>query len=231
MSTKKYLSTILLLIAFSPALYAGQVIDRIVAIVNGRVILQSQLEDDLCFEALAGARPLKELGEQDRQSALDHLVDQELLREQIGSDIHQPSPDQVQKRIQEIRASYPDAASESGWEATLARYGFNERRLEPRLTDELGLLREAELRLRPSVQIDDQSIDRYYHSTFLPQLHQTGAAEVPLPQVADQIREILTQQKIGELFDSWLQSLRKESKVRTLLSSNPQPSTSRDATR
>lgn len=203
---------------FTPRLRAGEVIDRIVAIVNGKVILQSQLEDDLYFEALSEARPVKSFSDEDRHAALNHLVDQELLREQVqGSEMHQPSPEQVQKRIQEIRHEQPDADSPSAWHATLSRYGFNEQQLEARITQQLALLREADVRLRPSVQIDNDRIAAYYRDVFLPKLHQAGAPDVPLAEVTSQIREILTQQKIGELFDAWLQSLRKESKVRTLL--------------
>lgn len=210
-------SLLVLTIALASYLHAGEVIDRIVAIVNGNVILQSQLEDDLCFEALSGARPLKDLSAEDRHSALDHLVDQELLREQIGSEMHQPSPEQVQKRIEEIRAAHPNAATESDWQRTLADYGLNEKQLESRITFELALLREADIRLRPSVQIENKRIETYYRDVFLPKLHNAGVADVPLPEVAGQIREILTQEKIGELYDAWLQSLRKESQVRTLL--------------
>jgi len=197
---------------------AGEVIDRIVAVVNGHVILQSQLEDALCFEALTGARPLQSLGEEDRRSALSRLVDQELLREQAQTgDLPQPAPEQVQKRIQEIRAAHPEAATDSGWQATLAGYGLNEKQLESRVAFELAVLREVDLHLRPSVQIDNERIESYYRDVFVPSLRKAGAPEAPLPEVAARIREILVQEKIGELFDSWLQSLRKESKVRTLL--------------
>jgi peptidyl-prolyl cis-trans isomerase SurA len=219
MNTRSISALVLLLgIAITPALRAGEVIDRIVAIVNGNVILQSQLEDDLCFEALSEARPLKPLTDEDRRSALAHLVDQELLREQMqGSEMHQPSAEQVQKRIQEIRKAHPGAESDSAWQATLAGYGLDEKQLELRVIRQLALLREADVRLRPSVQIENDRIAAYYHDVFLPQLHRAGAQDVPLTEVSSQIREILTQQKIDELFDTWLQSLRKDSKVRTLL--------------
>jgi len=202
---------------FAGLLHAGEVIDRIVAIVNGNVILQSQLEDDLCFEAFSDGRPLSNVGDDERRAALGHLVDQEILRQQLGADIHQPTPEQVQKRIEEIRANYPDAKTDARWLRTLSSYGLTEKQLEVRVTQQLALLREADIRLRPSVQIENRGIEDYYHNVFLPKLRQAGAADVPLPEVTAQIREILTQQKIDELFDSWLQSLRKDSKVRTLL--------------
>jgi parvulin-like peptidyl-prolyl isomerase len=223
MNTRRIAWILGLGLAATPVVRAGEVIDRIAAIVNGHVILQSQLEDDLCFEALSGARPLDSLSVQDRRSALNHLVDQELLREQAqAADLPQLAPEQVQKRIQEIRAAHPEAVSDSGWRATLARYGLNEKQLESRVALELALLREVDNRLRPSVQIENERIESYYRDVFLPQLHKAGAPDVPLAEVSARIREILTQEKIDELFNSWLQSLRKESKVRTLLPLDPQ---------
>ena len=138
--------------------------------------------------------------------------------------LHQPSPEQVEKRIQDIRAAHPGAASAEAWHDTLARYGLNETELQSRVTRQLALLREADIRLRPSVQIENAGIEAYYRDVFLPQLHKAGAADVPLTEVSGQIREILTQEKIDQLFNSWLESLRKESKVRTLLPDETTPS-------
>jgi len=217
-SIRTLLGLLALGLASTPSLHAGQVIDRIVAIVNGHVILESQLEDDLCFEALLAGHALHPPTDEDRRLALSRLVDQELLGEQTpDTDLPQPAPDQVQKRIQEIRAAHPDTTSDSAWRATLAQYGLDERQLESRVARQLALLREVDIRLRPSVQIDNDRIEAYYRNVFLPELHKAGAPDVPLPEVSTRIREILTQQKIDELFTSWLESLRKDSKIRTLL--------------
>jgi len=67
-----------LALAFSSI--SAEVIDRIVATVNGHVILQSDWEDALRYEAFRNRRPLDHLTAEDRKSALDHLIDQELLR-------------------------------------------------------------------------------------------------------------------------------------------------------
>ncbi len=62
---------------------AGEVIDRVVATVNGHIILLSDWEDSLRYEAFSAGRPLDGVTAEDRKSALDHLIDQELLREQL----------------------------------------------------------------------------------------------------------------------------------------------------
>ena len=71
--------------ALDPAANAGQVIDRIVATVNGHIILQSDWNDALRYEALLSARTVDQFSDEDRRAVLDRLIDQELLAEQMKS--------------------------------------------------------------------------------------------------------------------------------------------------
>src|SRR3984893_5333924 len=63
----------------------AEVIDRIIATVNGHIILQSDWDDALCYEALLTNRTLTQITDEDRRAVLDRLIDQELLREQMKS--------------------------------------------------------------------------------------------------------------------------------------------------
>jgi peptidyl-prolyl cis-trans isomerase SurA len=220
---RKFPHTVLLLLLAStaPRLLAADVIDRIVATVNGHVILQSDWDDALRFEALVDGRPLTQITDQDRSRALDRLIDQELLREQAqGVEAPQPPQDEVQQRIREIQSQYgPDSGG--SWQETLARYGFDQKQLESRLAHDISVLRQVEARLRPTVQIDSSSIESYYRDKLLPQLRHADGQVVPLAKVAAKIREILTQEKVNQLFSSWLQSLRAGSKIRTAVASGP----------
>ena len=76
-----HLALLILLTGTCLRLSAADIIDRIVATVNGHVILQSDWDDAVRFEALVDARPLAQITDQDRSRALDRLIDQELLRE------------------------------------------------------------------------------------------------------------------------------------------------------
>lgn len=213
MRTLSHFVGILLLGGLAVSAYAADVIDRVVATVNGHVILQSDWDDAVRFEAFVDGRPLDQITDQDRGRSLDRLIDQELLREQAqGAEAPAPRPEEVQQRIQDIQQQH--AATEPGaWQSELHRYALNQPQLEAYIAHDLAVLHQVEARLRPAVQINAQNIESYYRNTFLPQLRKTGALEVPLAQVASKIREILTQQKVNELFTSWLQSLRAESKI------------------
>jgi len=197
----------------SPA-RAGEVIDRIVATVNGRIILQSDWDEALSYEALLSGRALSFFSDEDRRAVLDRLIDQELLAEQMKSaSFKHASEEDAAAEIAEARKLHPDAATAEGWQALLARYGVTEKALTDHVEQQIDLMRLVDAHLRPAVQIDSKSIEAYYRDKFVPQLRQNGAGDVPLADVSGQIREILTQEKVGELMVSWLQSLRADSKV------------------
>jgi hypothetical protein len=193
---------------------AAEVIDRIVATVNGHIILLSDWEDSLRYEAFSSGRPLDHMTAEDRKSALDHLIDQELLREQLkDSDIQRASPEEVAQRVVEIRKQYAEAETELGWRTLLDRYRLNEENLRDRVGAELDLMRLVDARLRPSVTVDSKSIESYYNQELLPQLRQSGGQNVPLPDVTAKIKELLTQKKISQLLTTWLHDLRAVSKI------------------
>lgn len=197
----------------SPA-RAGQVIDRIVATVNGRIILQSDWDEALSYEALLSGRALSFFTDEDRRAVLDRLIDQELLAEQMKSaSFKHASEEDAAAEVTEARKLHPDAATPEGWQALLARYGMTEKALTYHVEQQIDLMRLVDAHLRPAVQIDSKSIEAYYRDKFVPQLRQSGSGDVALADVSGQIREILTQEKVSELMASWLQSLRAESKV------------------
>ncbi len=202
-------------LALTGPVRAGEVIDRIVATVNGHIILLSDWEDALRYQAFSSARPLDQMTAEDRKSALDHLIDQELLREQLdASNVQHASPEEVAQRVVEIRKQYPEGETELGWRALLDRYRLNQESLKNQVALELELMRLVDARLRPSVTVDSKSIESYYNQELLPQLRQSGGQNVPLAKVTAKIKEVLTQKKINQLLVAWLQNLRAGSEIR-----------------
>jgi hypothetical protein len=213
---RKYSAVVsLLFLAIALALPAcGEVIDRIVATVNGHVILQSDWNDALRYEALLSARSLTDFNEQERRDVLDRLIDQELLSEQMKSASFQhASEEEAAAQVTAARKLYPEAVSDAGWNTVLGKFGLTENSLHSHVKEQIDLMRLVDAHLRPTVQIDSKSVEAYYRDKFVPQLKQSGAEEVPLADVSAKIRELLTEEKVNELMVSWLQSLRSESKV------------------
>ena len=192
----------------------AEVIDRIVATVNGHIILQSDWNDALRYEALLNGRALNELTEEGRRAVLDRLIDQELLGEQMKSAFFQHATEaEAAARVAEARKQYPGAATDAGWQSVLSGFGLTEKEVISHVQQQIDLMRLVDAHLRPEVQIDSKSVETYYREKFVPQLKQTGAGDVTLADVSGKIRELLTEEKVNELLVSWLQTLRSEGKV------------------
>jgi peptidyl-prolyl cis-trans isomerase SurA len=209
-------TTVLLLATFSSAVAAqsSEVIDRIVATVNGHIILQSDWNDALRYEALLNGRNPNDFNNDDRRAVLDRLIDQELLGEQMKSAFFAHATEsEASSRVADARKQYPEATSDQGWQSVLSRFRLSEKDLTSHVQQQIDLSRLVDAHLRPAVQIDSKTIETYYHEKFVPQLKQAGSGEIALSEVSSKIRELLTQQKVNELLVSWLQTLRSESKV------------------
>jgi len=213
-----YLAAALLLagswLAPWPAL-AGTIVDRIVAIVNGQIILQSDWDDAIRYQALVENRAPDAISADARKAALDHLIDQELLKEQMNvADFRPASEEDVARQISEIRKQHPEAEGTEGWNKLLAAYGFTEADLKQCVASQIDLMRLVDEHLRPNVSIDSSTIEGYYNQELLPQLRQSGAEDVPLAEVTPKIKELLTQEKVNELLVAWLHNLRSSSDIR-----------------
>src|ERR1700683_5780844 len=115
-------------LSLAPARASAEVIDRIVATVNGHIILQSDWDEALCYEALLTDRTLAQFTEDDRRAVLDRLIDQELLRGQMKSaDFVHATDAEAADRVAEARQQYPQAGSSEAWQALLSNYHLTEK--------------------------------------------------------------------------------------------------------
>jgi hypothetical protein len=197
------------------------VLDRAVAVVNKHVILASDLDDEIRLSVLdANDVPQRELT---RQQALDQIISRTLIEQQIRQEdmpAIEPSPEEVNARLHEIRTELPvcvrqNCASDEGWKVFLAAHGLTAERVEAYLRYRLEILRFIEQRFRQGIQISPQQIESYYHDTLLPE-YTPGETIPPLDQVAPRIQEILLQQQVDLLFDNWLTNLRQQGDVEVL---------------
>jgi|ERR1035438_3191828 sulfur carrier protein ThiS len=211
-TVRRGLAVMALMVALALSAVAGEIVDRVVTKVNGHVVLQSDWEQEVAFEALTDGRDPDSFTTAERKDALDRLIDQELLREQVRPS--QPAPsDQVSARAAEVRKLHPDCATEENWHAKLQRYGLTQRSLEKRLSDEIQLMKLVEDRLRPAIQIDQHAVESYYHDQLLPEMKRAGSRATPLTEVFGRIKDLLAEKKMNELLSGWLANLRSGSHI------------------
>jgi len=198
-------------VLLAPTVARGsEILDRMAATVNGHALLQSDVEEELRYEFFAAKRPLSEATDEDQKAALDRLVDQELLREQMHSKDFQPvAADQVSKAFETFRSDYGEG---SAWTEALMHYDLTEAEIRNHIETELNQLRLIDLRLRPTIQIDADSVRNYYQQQFLPKL--PAGQHLSLQEATPTIRELLIQQKINDSLESWLEALHSQAAIK-----------------
>lgn len=195
------------------------VLDRAVAVVNKQVILSSDLDDEIRLTILEPERG----GEFTAQQALEQLISRTLIEQQIREQDFQtvePTAEEVDARVSNLRKQLPacsreNCASDEGWEKLLAAHGLTPARVQSYIRYRLEILSFIEQRFRQGIQITQQQIETYYHDTFLPQ-YKSGETAPPLDQVSSRIQEILLEQQVNVLFDTWLTNLRQQGDVEVL---------------
>lgn len=195
----------------------GEIIDRIVATVNNDVVLQSDLEEGLRFEALANGAGRYEFTAEQRGEELQRTIDRVLLRQQMRrSGFQRATETEIAAGLADLRAKIPGAQSDGGWTAMLGGAGLTQHDVERRVARQIEIARFVDQRFRPGIRVDSSEIRRYYDEVLTPQLRDKGAAVPPLAQVSARIEEVLVEKSIDEQLDSWLKSLRAESNVHIL---------------
>ncbi len=197
------------------------VLDRVVAVVNGRAILSSDLREETLVSVLEPGEA--DPGAESPQEALQRIISRTIIRQQIREEDArslEPTPKEIEDRIGEIRKQLPicvreNCATDEGWNAFLARHGLTEGRVKAYLRGRMQILRFIEMRFRQGIQISPQDVEAYYRNTLVPQ-YQPGQTVPQLSAVAPRIEEILLQQQVNAMFSGWLDSLRKQGEVEVL---------------
>jgi hypothetical protein len=189
-----------------------QTIDRIVATVNHKPVLQSEWEDALRFEGFLQGRPPETFTPQEREQALDRLIDRVLLAQQMQTD-YSASQQELADRKDEIRSELQGAESEKGWHELLERYGLTDATFNAALENQLTVMRFIELRLRPSVRVSREDVEEYYNQTLAPAVKKAGREPEALEQLRPRIRELLVQKQMDSVLEDWLANLRSQSEI------------------
>ena len=190
--------------------HSGEILDRLAATVNGHALLASDVEEELRYEYFSAKRPLTDISPEDKKDALNRLIDQQLLREQmVSADFKPIDAAAVEKAFQTFKSEYGSLES---WTAGLTSYGISEATAKSHIETELNQLRLIDLRLRPSIQVDAESVRNYYERKVLPKL--PPGPHPSLQEATPAIRELLVQQEMNAALNSWLEALRTGARIR-----------------
>jgi peptidyl-prolyl cis-trans isomerase SurA len=195
-------------------------LDRVVAIVNGDLILESDIDEE---ERFAAFQPFS--GESvSRDGLIDRLIDRAVILQQMALQPGTPISDaDVDAELSTLRKSIPACATyhcdtQAGWVKFVSDHGFTLQELHDRWRLRMEVLQFIEDRFRAGIfdTITPAQVDQYYQKTMIPAYQKQKVTPPPESTVADRIQEILLQQQVNKLLDDWLTSLRAQGSVRIL---------------
>ena len=200
---------------------SAQLLDSVVAVINGDVILQSDVQEEQHFAAfeplvVPGGRftPLE---------AMQHIVSRTLILQQMREQqlVAPPTDDELRKEVDDLRSHLPGCAqyqceTESGWQKFLTAQGFTVAQFDQRWRQRMQILRFIEVRFRSGIRIAPSEISDYYKKNLVPAFERRKVTPPPLAKVSDRIDEVLLQQRVTALLNDWLRSLRDSGNVAIL---------------
>lgn len=210
--------TFALALAMTPAAPAQATIDRVVAVVNKRVITQSEWDEQARYEALVNRTAPEAV--QFTKESLERLVDLHLMREQLEYVRFEAlTPEQQAEQVKSVRKQVSPDANDEQWRALLARYKLTEEEFAARVAAQIDVMRFVDLRFRPSVLVDSEKVEKYYSESLVPELLKKGSPKEQVPafkEVEPKIRAILSEQQLNEMLKQWLTGLRAQGRIKVL---------------
>lgn len=194
---------------------SGRTLDAVAAVVNGRAITTSQIE-----EAAWYARWSAQMGKPDREApapltgaersqALEHLITETLAASATGAS-------QATKAAPEWSRLAARAGGEAQLERRCRRYHLSAAEVQDIMARQRALLAAIDARLGPQVKISSADIARYYREDFEPAARRRKLRPDGLAAATPAIRAILFERQMLALQEAWLASLRAKAHIRVL---------------
>ncbi len=189
----------------SPAPQSGRVVDRILARIEGDIILQSQVRELGAFQQLIEGR-----SETDSQ-LLSELIEQWMVQtEASASHFPDPAKTEVDRELSRLTASF---ASPAAYSAKLRELGLSAEQVRLLLARQIYIERYLDYKFRPTVQIEAADINAYYKNELLPEMAKQNQLPPRQADVEEQIREVLVQRGISSLTAKWLDETKSRLKI------------------
>ena len=199
----------------------GVVLDRVVAVVNDDVILESDVDEERRVEEIQPYRRVT--GDNTRERVLERLVDRALILQQAALEPEDVISDkELDDQLMTLRKDIPDCKqtyhceTEDGWKKFLSVHGFTEEEFRERWRQRMELLKFIEVRFRNGIKISDAEIKEFYEKRMLPEYAKRNVTPPELDTIRKRIEEVELQQQVGALLVDWLKSLRAQGSVKIM---------------
>jgi len=181
-----------LVVLLAPAVY-GEILDRIVAVIDDRFIITlSDVRKERAIQSALGGNPGSD------ESIVDGLIERHLVEEQIAQfhDIDVPE-DAIAQRLRSLPAPP----------------GVSVQDLRNVLVGEFRRRQFMMERFEQFIRVSDEELRKYYDEVYTPEARARGERVAPLEEVTEAIRQNRILEKMNEEVGSWLIELRRRSVI------------------
>ena len=196
------------------------VLDSVVAIINGDVLLQSDVQEERRFESLQ----LLPASDNTDQRAAEHLITRTLILQQMKEqDLTPPAITDaaLDKSIAELKRQLPGCrgrcGTEAGWAGFLAQRGLTPDAVRARWRQRLLITDFLNTRFRMGQKAPEKDVQAYYDTNLAPQFRAKHETPPSLKSLQPRIEEILLQQQVTKQINDWEATLRQEGSVQILV--------------
>jgi len=196
------------LIGLAAALSAAgaQMVNAIVAVVNGEIItlLDVQVTAEFGLSAAGAAGE----GTDPRQAALETLIDRKVVLD-LAREVRSADRSEVAAAAAELRRSI----GEEAFAGKLAKLGLTAEGLEPYLEERILYVNALATRFSQAVPVSVTEIERYYRDIYVPERTRLGLAVEPLERAGAGIETKIREERRTQQMDDWVRDLRKRADI------------------
>ena len=171
----------------------GEVIDRIIAVVEGHVITLSDLRQERAIRAQVGEKPI----DKDSEVAKE-LVDRYIIERQIADYPNIDVTDaEVNAELDKLKAPPSDV-------------------LRDAVRRRIRMQKFLDVKFRQLIRPTDDEIRKYYEEVFVPEARSRGLQSIPPlsdPEMTAAIRENVIEESVNHELDVWLEAMRRRSNI------------------
>ncbi|HET9131779.1 MAG TPA: hypothetical protein VFO86_12560 [Terriglobia bacterium] len=193
---KRRLTILLLLAMFCwsrpVSLLHAEVIDKVVAVVDGKIITLSDMRLEHEVQAILGDP--SETNEELLKSMIDRALMEEEMAQFPSLDVSDDELDERMNAITDFHGVDPSAVRSA-------------------IVRKIQRRKYLELRYRQFIVVSSEEIEKEYETTFVPEAVKRGIAVPQLKDIEENLRMILFEKKVSEEVEASLRDLRARSNV------------------
>ncbi|MDT5261688.1 MAG: hypothetical protein QOC61_692 [Acidobacteriota bacterium] len=198
--------------AQTPAQGGGEVVDRMVAVVNGEQLITYS---DLLWQlALQPGAQLDSPRREDLRRVLDLLVDQRLVVQEAEKLPHVHATDkEIDDALTELIKRFPSLEE---FHRRLDRVGLTADQLREIIHDRLDMEKYLDFRFRSFTVVTPQEVETYYRDVYVPRRRRQSQGGQIIPElkaVYNDIQAELIESKIESDTDNFLEETRGAAQI------------------